>query len=164
MLKIRLQRTGRKNDPSYRVVVTEHQRGPKSENHVDRVGFYNPKTKEKKLDEEKIKHWISKGAQPSGTVHNMLIKAGIIKGQTINVLPQKSPVVKEVEEKEEAPKETTEEETTEETTEEVVEEEKTEEAPKEEEKTEDAPVEEEKKEEDAPKEEEAPVEEEKKEE
>jgi len=151
MLKIRLQRTGRKNDPSYRVVVTEHQRGPKSGNHVDRVGFYNPKTKEKKLDEEKIKHWISKGAQPSGTVHNMLIKAGIIKGETINVLPQKSPVVKEVEEKEETTEETPE-------TDEAAAEE-----PKEEEKTEDAPVEEEKKEE-APKEEETPAEEEKAEE
>tara|TARA_B100000745_G_scaffold300564_1_gene255356 strand:- start:41556 stop:41963 length:408 start_codon:yes stop_codon:yes gene_type:complete len=98
MLKIRLQRTGRKNDPSYRVVVTEHTRGPKSEKHVDRVGFYNPKTKEQNLSEEKIKHWISVGAQASGTVHNMLVKAGIVDADTINVLPQKSPVVSETEE------------------------------------------------------------------
>ncbi|MBL4644493.1 MAG: 30S ribosomal protein S16 [Candidatus Pacebacteria bacterium] len=97
MLKIRLQRIGRKNDPSFRVVVTEHTRGPKSEKHVDRVGFYNPKTKEQKLDAERITHWIANGAQPSGTVHNMLLKAGIIKGKTINVLPQKSPVVKDPE-------------------------------------------------------------------
>ena len=101
MLKIRLQRIGRKNDPSFRVVVTEHTRGPKSENHVDRVGFYNPKTKDQKLEIEKIKHWLEKGAQASGTVHNMLIKAGVIKGDTVNVLPQKSPVVKEEEQKEE---------------------------------------------------------------
>ncbi|MAJ97191.1 MAG: 30S ribosomal protein S16 [Parcubacteria group bacterium] len=100
MLKIRLQRIGRKNDPSFRVVVTEHTRGPKSEKHVDRVGFYNPKTKEQKLDEVRIKHWIENGAQASGTVHNMLIKAGIIKADTINVLPQKSPVVKEQAEEE----------------------------------------------------------------
>lgn len=92
MLKIRLQRTGRKNDPSFRVVVTEHTRGPKSEKHVDRVGFYNPKTKEQKLEADRITSWIEKGAQASGTVHNMLIKAGIVKGDTINVLPQKSPV------------------------------------------------------------------------
>ena len=95
MLKIRLQRIGRKNDPSFRVVVTEHTRGPKSEKHVDRVGFYNPKTKEQQLDGEKIKDWIAKGAKASDTVHNMLVKAGIIDGTTINVLPQKSPVVKE---------------------------------------------------------------------
>ncbi|QSH39432.1 30S ribosomal protein S16 [Candidatus Kaiserbacteria bacterium] len=100
MLKIRLQRIGRKNDPSFRVVVTEHTRGPKSEKHVDRVGFYNPKTKEQKLDEVRIKHWIENGAQASGTVHNMLVKAGIIKADTINVLPQKSPVVKEQAEEE----------------------------------------------------------------
>lgn len=102
MLKIRLQRIGRKNNPSFRVVVTEHTRGPKSEKHVDRVGFYNPKTKEQKLDEARIKHWIENGAQASGTVHNMLVKAGIIKGKTINVLPQKTPVVTEKPETEEA--------------------------------------------------------------
>ncbi|MAZ67535.1 30S ribosomal protein S16 [bacterium] len=102
MLKIRLQRIGRKNDPSFRVVVTEHTRGPKSEKHVDRVGFYNPKTKEQNLEENKIKEWIAKGAQASGTVHNMLVKSGIIKADTINVLPQKNPVVKEEETKQEA--------------------------------------------------------------
>lgn len=101
MLKIRLQRTGRRNDPSFRLVVTEHTRGPKSQNHVDRVGFYNPKTKEQQLQEDRIKHWIASGAQPSPTVHNMLIKAGIIEGKTINVLPQKSPVVGEQPEGEE---------------------------------------------------------------
>ena len=103
MLKIRLQRIGRKNDPSFRVVVTEHTRGPKSEKHVDRVGFYNPKTKEQKLDADAITKWIANGAQASGTVHNMLVKAGIIKGDTVNVLPQKSPVVTEQPEEEAAP-------------------------------------------------------------
>lgn len=160
MLKIRLQRIGRKNDPSFRVVVTEHTRGPKSEKHVDRVGFYNPNTKEQKLDEEKIKHWIANGAQASGTMHNMLLKAGIIKGETINVLPQKSPVTKEEvaeEKKEEAPAaddggeeatEATEEASVEEAA--PAEEEKAEEeAPKEEKAAEEAPTEaeEEKKEE-----------------
>lgn len=108
MLKIRLQRIGRKNDPSFRVVVTEHTRGPKSEKHVDRVGFYNPKTKEQKLDADRITHWLQNGAQASGTVHNMLVQAGIVKGEKVNVLPQKSPVVKEEaeeEKKEEAPAE-----------------------------------------------------------
>jgi len=158
MLKIRLQRIGRKNDPSFRVVVTEHTRGPKSEKHVDRVGFYNPKTKEQKLDADKIKHWISNGAQASGTVHNMLLKAGIIEGKAINVLPQKSPVVKEAaeeEKKEEAPAEG-EEATAEEAPAET---EETADAPAEEEKVEEAPAEEEKKEEEAP----AEAEEEKKE-
>lgn len=98
MLKIRLQRTGRTNDPSYRVVVTEHTNGPKSGRAVETVGSYNPKSKERKLDADRIKYWISKGAQASGTMHNMLISTGITKGKKINVLPQKSPPKKEGEE------------------------------------------------------------------
>ncbi|OHB18507.1 MAG: 30S ribosomal protein S16 [Parcubacteria group bacterium RIFCSPHIGHO2_01_FULL_56_18] len=90
MLKIRLQRTGRINNPSYRVVVTEHQNGPKSGRAVEVLGSYNPKSKERVLNEDRIKHWISMGAQPSGTMHNMLISAGITKGKKINVLPKKT--------------------------------------------------------------------------
>ncbi|OGG58425.1 30S ribosomal protein S16 [Candidatus Kaiserbacteria bacterium RIFCSPHIGHO2_01_FULL_56_24] len=90
MLKIRLQRIGRINEPSYRVVVTEHTNGPKSGRAVETLGFYNPKSKERKLDADRIIHWISKGAQPSGTMHNMLISAGITKGKKINVLPKKT--------------------------------------------------------------------------
>lgn len=103
MLKIRLQREGRKNDPSYRMVVTEHTRGTKSQKHVDRVGFYHPKTKEQNLNEDRIKHWLSVGAQASGTVHNMLVRAGIIKADTVNVLPKKTPIVAEKTEEEVAP-------------------------------------------------------------
>lgn len=90
MLKIRLQRTGRTNDPSYRVVVTEHTNGPKSGRAIEKVGSYNPKSKERVLDGERIKYWISKGAQASGTMHNMLISAGVITGKKINVLPKKT--------------------------------------------------------------------------
>ena len=95
MLKIRLQRTGRINEPSYRVVVTEHTNGPKSGRAVEKVGTYNPRTKERKLDAERITYWISKGAQASGTMHNMLISAGIISGKKVNVLPKKTVPKKE---------------------------------------------------------------------
>lgn len=95
MLKIRLKRVGRRNDPSFRIVVTESARGPKSNKAVDLVGFYNPKTKERKLDNEKINHWISSGAQVSDTVYNMLVDAGLVTGKKKNVLPRKSPVLKE---------------------------------------------------------------------
>ncbi|MEK7479856.1 MAG: 30S ribosomal protein S16 [Patescibacteria group bacterium] len=93
MLKIRMQRTGRINSPSYRIVVVEHTEGPKTGNIVEKVGTYDPKTKEKKLDAERIKYWISVGAQPSPTVHNMLVSLGIIDAKKINVLPRyKAPV------------------------------------------------------------------------
>ena len=95
MLKIRLQRIGRINSPSYRVVVTEHTRGPKAGAFVERVGFFNPKTKEQALNADRIKYWLSVGAQPSDTMHNMLVTAKIIAGKKINVLPKKTAPVKE---------------------------------------------------------------------
>jgi small subunit ribosomal protein S16 len=64
---------------------------------VERVGSYNPKTKERVLNAERIQYWISVGAQASGTVHNMLVTAGVVKGEKINVLPRKTPIVKEKE-------------------------------------------------------------------
>ncbi len=95
MLKIRLQRFGRKNDPSFRIVVLEQSEGPKSGNHVDSIGSYNPATKHRALDKERAAHWLSKGAQPSDTVYNMLVTDGVISGKKKNVLPSKKPIVKE---------------------------------------------------------------------
>lgn len=103
MLKIRMQRTGRKNDPSFRVVVAEHTRSPKAGNFLERLGSYNPKSKERILNAERITYWMSKGAQASGTMHNMLISAGIITGKKVNVLPKKTPIVKETPAEEAAP-------------------------------------------------------------
>lgn len=88
MLKIRMQRIGRINMPSYRLIVVEHTESPKTGRFTDIVGTYNPRSKERKLDEAKIKEWMSKGAKPSDTVHNMLVSAGILKGKKINVLPK----------------------------------------------------------------------------
>lgn len=95
MLKIRLQRTGRINNPSYRLVVIEHTESTKSGSFIERVGTYDPKSKVKNLAEDRIKYWLSVGAQATGTVHNMLVSAGIVKGKKVNVLPQKSPPKKE---------------------------------------------------------------------
>lgn len=95
MLKIRLQRTGRTNNPSYRVVVTEHTNGPKSGRATEILGSYNPKTKERTLNEDRIKHWLKNGAQASGTMHNMLVSAGIVSGKKVNVLPKKTVEKKE---------------------------------------------------------------------
>lgn len=97
MLKIRMQRTGRINTPSYRIVVLEHASSPKAGKYVEKVGTYDPKSKQRTLDTERVKYWISVGAQPSPTVHNMLVSLGIIEGKKINVLPKyKEPVKEEV--------------------------------------------------------------------
>lgn len=85
MLTIRFQRTGRKNDPAFRIVVSEKARHPLAGNPLAVVGSHNPKTKHTILDTEKIKHWIGKGAQASGTVNNLLVSKGIIEGKKMNV-------------------------------------------------------------------------------
>lgn len=103
MLKMRLQRVGRRNDPSYRVVVTDSRTGPKSNKHVDLLGSYNPKLNHVQLDGDKVKDWISKGVQLSDTVHNILVGQKLIEGKKVNVLPKKSPIVSDEPVAEEAP-------------------------------------------------------------
>jgi len=83
-----MQRTGRINVPTYRIVVIEHARATKAGKFVEQVGSYDPKSKRRSLKADRIKYWISVGAQPSPTVHNMLISEKIISGKKINVLPK----------------------------------------------------------------------------
>jgi len=77
MLKIRLQRFGKKNSPTFRVVLVEHTAPPKGK-FQEILGFYNPKLKQKNLKKERIEYWLSKGAQVSATLHNMLVDEKII--------------------------------------------------------------------------------------
>ncbi len=95
MLKIRLQRVARKHIPIFRVVLTDSKNSTKSGKFHEVLGTYNLMTDEKKVDAERIKYWISKGAQPSGTVHNYLVHERIIPGKKINVLPKRTPIKKE---------------------------------------------------------------------
>ena len=94
MLKIRLQRTGRKNEPNFRVVLTDSKNGPQSGKFLDVLGSYDPKKGEVIFRAEEIKKRIATGAQVSPTVHNFLVKQGVIEGKKKNVLPKKSPTVK----------------------------------------------------------------------
>jgi small subunit ribosomal protein S16 len=91
MLKIRFQRTGRRNDPAFRIIVGEHTKHPTKGAHAAILGSYHPKTKVVTLDDNAVREWIAKGAQPSPTVHNLLISRGVIQGAKINVLPKKTP-------------------------------------------------------------------------
>ncbi len=75
---IRFQRIGRKNDAAFRIAVLEKSSGPKAGKYVDLVGTYNPKTKAVTLKPEVIKEWITKGAQVSPSVHNLLVKEGVL--------------------------------------------------------------------------------------
>jgi len=78
VLRIRLQRVGRKNYPFYRLVIAEHQ-APVKGGYLELLGHYNPAVQPKVLDfkQEKILEWIKKGAQPSETVAALLFKGGM---------------------------------------------------------------------------------------
>ena len=82
MLRIRLQRIGKKKQPVYRFIVSEKTKDTQAGS-LEILGQYNPVLKEKliNMNSERIKHWISVGAQPSATVNNILINAGIIEGK-----------------------------------------------------------------------------------
>lgn len=91
MLMIRFQRIGRTNDPAFRIVVLEKERAAKAGNIVELLGTYNPRSKALTLNEEQVKHWMSKGAQPTDSIKNLLINKKVIEGKKVNVLPKKTP-------------------------------------------------------------------------
>ncbi len=103
MLMIRLQRIGRRNDPSFRVVVTEKESGPKAGKYVESLGHYDARLEKGKdlvIKADRVKYWLSVGAQCSGTIHNRLVREGLITAKKRDVRPFK--VIKKAEE---APKE-----------------------------------------------------------
>ena len=77
-VKIRLTRVGSKKNPIYRVVVAD-SRSPRDGRFIEIVGRYNPQTDPStiELDEEKVKDWLGKGAQPSDAVAKLIKAAGI---------------------------------------------------------------------------------------
>jgi small subunit ribosomal protein S16 len=79
MLRIRLRRVGKKKQPSYRIVVAD-VRAPRDGAFVDQVGHYNPLTDPPTVvvNEDKVRHWLSVGAQPSDTVSQILKKQGVL--------------------------------------------------------------------------------------
>ncbi len=102
MLTIRLQRVGRKNDPSFRVVLTDSKNATRSGSFLEILGSYSARQGTPVIKADRVKYWMSVGAKPSDTVHNLLISEKVITGKKINVLPRKSPPKKEGEVKAES--------------------------------------------------------------
>ncbi len=94
MLKIRLHRIGRRNEPHYKVVVTDARKGPKSAKFVEEIGHYTPKPGTVSINKERSLYWIGVGAQPSDTVFNFLVSQGIVEARKRNALPTKKPTAK----------------------------------------------------------------------
>ncbi len=81
MLTIRLSRVGKKKQPSYRLIVSEKSKDPWGK-FIENLGIYNPRTSPATIDfkADRIKDWISKGAQTSNTVWNLLVDQKIVEG------------------------------------------------------------------------------------
>jgi small subunit ribosomal protein S16 len=82
MLTIRLARIGKKNKPFYRLVISQKKKDLYGDA-LEILGSYNPHTKELKINGDKIKYWLSKGAGMSATVNNLLIEKKIIDGKKV---------------------------------------------------------------------------------
>lgn len=83
MLVIRYLRTGRKNQPFFKIVVTDKRNAPRGGRFVEILGFYDPLTKKKNLKKERVQYWLSKGAKPSVSAHNLLVEEKIIEAKKI---------------------------------------------------------------------------------
>ncbi len=82
MLIIRLSRIGKKKKPIYRLIISERARDPYGRA-LEILGSYNPFTKELISKKDRIKYWVSKGAQLTPTVNNLLIEKGVLKGEKV---------------------------------------------------------------------------------
>jgi small subunit ribosomal protein S16 len=93
-VRVRLTRVGSKKNPIWRVVVAD-QRSPRDGRFIETIGHYNPQTEPStiRLDEERLQHWIARGAQPSGSV-KQLVKAYAKSGGA--AAPEPAPAAPEV--------------------------------------------------------------------
>ena len=104
MLIIRLQRVGRKNDPTFRVVLTDSKNGPKSGKYLEIMGSYDARKGKAQLEKDRIKYWMSVGAKTSITLNNILVANKVVMGTKKNAMPKRKKVAEAKKEvKKEAP-------------------------------------------------------------
>ena len=79
MVKIRLRRMGAKKQPTYRFVVCD-SKSPRDGAFIEILGHYNPRTEPKTVvvDQDKVKQWLAKGAQPSDPVRRLFAELGLV--------------------------------------------------------------------------------------
>lgn len=84
MLKIRLSRVGKKNKAYFRIIISENARDPQGK-YIELLGNVNPHTSPStiNLKADRIKYWLSQGAQTSATVHNMLVDQKVVDGEKV---------------------------------------------------------------------------------
>lgn len=95
MLKMRLQRVGRKHEPAFRLVLTDSKNSTKSGRFLEILGSYDPRKATDLIKADRVKHWLSKGVGVTDSVYNLLVTHKVIDGKKKNVLPQKTPIIKD---------------------------------------------------------------------
>jgi len=93
MLAIKFKRVGKKHQASFRIIVIEKRLKINSRFTTD-LGWFNPRQDSFKISEEEANHWLKVGAQPTDSVYNLFIRAGILKGPKKAV--HKKPKTREV--------------------------------------------------------------------
>lgn len=90
MLTIRLQRTGKKNQADFRIVLAE-KAAPVKKKHLEVLGSYNPRKKDFKVKEERVQYWITQRVELSPTIHNLFVTKGLLAGAKVKAfsIPQK---------------------------------------------------------------------------
>ena len=96
MLKIRLQRTGRKGEHTFRLLLTDSKNSTKTGKFLEILGNHDFRNDKTEINAERVRFLLSKGTKSTPTVHNLLLANKIIDGKKINVLPRKSPPKVEV--------------------------------------------------------------------
>ncbi|MCL4392444.1 30S ribosomal protein S16 [Patescibacteria group bacterium] len=84
MLAIKFKRTGKKHQPSYRIIVIE-KRHKIFGRFVEDLGWMDPKTEKAEIKKDRAKYWVSVGAQPTDSIHNLFVKEGVLEGKKIPV-------------------------------------------------------------------------------
>lgn len=87
---IRLQRFGKKNQPFFRVVVTDKRHSTKSGKFLEVLGWHNPMTGKTEIQKDRVETHLKTGAHPSDAVHNLLVRTGVIKGKKRDVASKKN--------------------------------------------------------------------------
>jgi len=100
MLTIRLKSEGKKHQKTMRIVIIDSRKSSISNRYIEKIGWWIPAEHKHAINKEKALYWISKGAKPSATVHNLLIEDKIIEG---NKIPKHNHSQKAVEPKKEEP-------------------------------------------------------------
>lgn len=91
MVKIRLKRMGTTKRPVYRLVVAD-SRSPRDGRFIEAIGFYDPLPNPAvvRIDEEKVRVWMKRGARPSDSARSLLVQQGILEGTQRRTAPAKA--------------------------------------------------------------------------